>query len=99
MTIYLLSDPHFSHENIIRYCNRPFQHAEDMDEFMVAQWNAVVRPTDHVYCLGDVVLKRKNLHIISRLQGKKRLIFGNHDIYEYQDYAKAGFQKMMSYRV
>jgi calcineurin-like phosphoesterase family protein len=99
MTIYLISDPHFSHENIIKYCNRPFQHAEEMDEFMVDRWNAVVSPTDHVYVLGDVAMRRQHLHIVSRLQGKKRLIFGNHDIFDYKDYVNAGFQKLMSYRV
>jgi calcineurin-like phosphoesterase family protein len=99
MTIYLIIDPHFSHENIIEYCRRPFRHAEDMDEFMVERWNSVVRPSDHVYCLGDVALHRKHLSIVRRLNGKKHLVFGNHDIYDWKDYINAGFQKLMAYRV
>lgn len=78
--IWLVSDTHFSHANIIRYCNRPFSSAEEMDEVMIERWNKVVKPNDKVYHLGDVGLSNRTLDtILSRLNGKKRLILGNHD--------------------
>jgi calcineurin-like phosphoesterase family protein len=57
-----------------------------MDEFMVKAWNERVRPNDKVYHLGDVVINRKFLHILGRLNGDKVLIRGNHDIFKLEDY-------------
>lgn len=99
MNLFLISDTHFGHENIIRYCNRPFVNAAEMDERMVDNWNAVVRRGDHVYHLGDVALRRPHLAVMKRLNGRHRLVFGNHDIFGYKDYAEAGFEKMMGMRV
>lgn len=80
VNIYVVSDTHFGHENIIRYCDRPFSNAAEMDEVMIARWNAAVRPQDHVYHLGDVALTRADLHrVLPRLHGHKRLLLGNHD--------------------
>jgi calcineurin-like phosphoesterase family protein len=97
--IFLVSDTHFSHANIIQYGERPFVSVEEMDEHLVSNWNAVVRPQDHVYHLGDVALRKPHLAIVKRLIGKKRLIMGNHDIFEVKDYLAAGFQKIMALRV
>lgn len=79
--IWVTSDTHFGHENIIGYSQRPFYNVTEMDECMIERWNAVVRPGDKVYHLGDVWMGNgerayKNLR---RLNGKKRLILGNHD--------------------
>lgn len=97
--IFVISDTHFGHANIIEYCGRPFSSTEEMDEAMVDRWNATVRPQDHVYHLGDVAMKRANLAIVGRLKGQKRLVFGNHDIYDAKDYLNAGFQKLCGMRV
>lgn len=96
---FAISDTHFSHANIIKYCDRPFSCPEEMDEALVERWNAVVRPEDHVYHLGDVAIARRALSIVQRLNGKKRLIMGNHDIFKVQEYLAAGFQKVMGIRV
>lgn len=99
--MWLTSDTHFSHYNIIRYCDRPFASAEEMDEALVAYWNDTVRPEDSVYHLGDVTIIRGNrvqqekmAHIIRRLNGHKRLILGNHDHFSVQAYIEAGFEKV-----
>lgn len=97
--IFLISDTHFGHENIIGYCARPFSCAAEMDEVIVSRWNDVVRPQDHVYHLGDVAMKKTQLSIVKRLNGHKRLVFGNHDIFEAKDYLAAGFEKVCGMRV
>lgn len=99
MTIWLVSDTHFGHENIIGYCGRPFANAAEMDEAMVERWNAVVKPSDKVYHLGDVAMKKAHLDIVKRLHGKKRLIRGNHDIFDTKDYLNVGFQEVLGVRV
>lgn len=78
--IYFTSDTHFGHENVIRFCNRPFACAEEMDEVMVANWNSRVRGNDTVYIIGDMFMHAERPEqILKRLKGKKRLIIGNHD--------------------
>lgn len=81
--IWLISDTHFFHHNIIRYSNRPFDSVEEMNEHMIDKWNSVVKPGDKVYHLGDVWMgpseHDKRARLWSRLKGRKRLIVGNHD--------------------
>ena len=43
------------------------------------KWNKKVGTNDLVYHLGDVVMNRKHIAIIASLNGRKRLILGNHD--------------------
>lgn len=57
-----------------------------MDEHQVKLWNDVVRPHDRVYHLGDVAIKRAGLQTLSRLNGRKVLVKGNHDIFKLHDY-------------
>lgn len=75
------SDLHLGHENIIKYCNRPFANAAEMNEAIVNRWNSVVHPDDTVYVLGDLALGKldDSLQCASRLLGKKLLVPGNHD--------------------
>lgn len=51
------------------------------DEWLIEQWNSRIRKQDTVYFLGDFCLgnKERTQYILSRLKGKKFLIFGNHD--------------------
>lgn len=91
--VWLISDTHFGHEKTCTVFKRedgsplrPFSCAEEMDEFMVAAWNERVRPSDRVYHLGDVVINRKALKTLERLNGRKCLIKGNHDIFKLGDY-------------
>jgi calcineurin-like phosphoesterase family protein len=82
MTVYFTSDTHFGHGNIIRYCNRPFGTVAEMDDALIANWNAVVGRGDEVWHLGDFGWWRDAKHIRSifhQLHGRKRLVIGNHD--------------------
>lgn len=90
--IFLISDTHFSHKGVTQFLNddgtklRPWDNTEEMDEALVANWNSVVRPKDKVYHLGDVVINRKALKTLSRLNGEKVLIKGNHDLFRLEEY-------------
>lgn len=89
---FICSDTHFSHRGIVEFLRadgtkeRPWTTIEEMDEALVANWNSVVGPKDKVYHLGDVVINRKALPILSRLNGVKRLIKGNHDNFRAEEY-------------
>ena len=101
--IFLTSDTHYGHSKIIEYCKRPFSSVEEMNETLIANWNAVVKPQDHVYHLGDVTMLRGSVHgkeafqtiqLCQRLNGHKRLILGNHDHFPVEVYFLAGFKKI-----
>lgn len=87
--IYVISDTHFDHENILKFLDKDgnkfrgelFQNAKEMNEAIIRNWNNIVKPEDHVYHLGDVYFgsSERADNILSRLVGKKRLILGNHD--------------------
>ena len=79
--IYFTSDLHFYHENVIRFANRPFQNAEQMNSALIKNWNNKIRPNDEIYILGDFTMKGHLLaqEILYQLKGRKHLIKGNHD--------------------
>lgn len=81
MSEFIISDTHFNNDNIIRYCNRPFKDAADMNEQLIRNWNEVVRPDDTVYHLGDFImgLAENTVDILNRLNGHIVLARGNHD--------------------
>ena len=84
MNTWVISDTHFGHANIIKYCNRPFRDAAHMDRVMYERWWTRVAPEDIVYHLGDVMLTSRKSDeelrkFITGLPGKKILILGNHD--------------------
>lgn len=98
--IYVISDTHFGHANIIRYSSRPFASVEEMDEVMIARWNARVRPQDIIYHLGDVAIGQDALNrVMPRLAGHKRLVLGNHDNHApMRDYIRY-FEKILAWRL
>ena len=104
-SVFLVSDTHFGHAGVCRFMRndgvtklRPWDNAEEMDEEMVRRWNDRVRPTDKVYHLGDVVMNRKALPIMARLNGDKVLIRGNHDIFRDDEYRQY-FRELRAYHV
>ena len=103
--VWLVSDTHFGHEKTCTVFKRedgsplrPFSCAEEMDEYMVKAWNERVKPTDKVYHLGDVVINRKAMKTLARLNGDKVLIRGNHDIFRDDDYRQY-FREIRAYHV
>ena len=74
--IYFISDTHFHHSNIIKYCNRPFKNVNEMNETIINNWNSIVKKDDTVYHLGDFCLSHDDeiKNIFNRLNGNKILI-------------------------
>ena len=80
--VWLISDTHFDHANIIRYCDRPFNSAQAMNQAMLSNWNSVIAPNDLVYFLGDMSCgrySRKASFWLRYLTGRKVFIRGSHD--------------------
>ena len=104
-SVFLVSDTHFGHAGVCHFTGkdgvtklRPWDNPDEMDEEMVKRWNERVKPTDKVYHLGDVVINRKALSIMRRLNGDKVLIRGNHDIFRDDDY-RPYFRELRAYHV
>lgn len=77
--IFVTSDLHLGHKNIITYCRKQFETLEEHNETIIDNWNNMVGPKDTVLVLGDVVFGQHNDFYMERLKGYKRLIGGNHD--------------------
>jgi calcineurin-like phosphoesterase family protein len=78
--IYLTSDSHYSHHNIILYTKRPFANIDEMNRSLIERHNAVVGKDDDVWHLGDFSLSERLVPIIlPQLNGRHRLVCGNHD--------------------
>lgn len=79
--MWFTADNHFGHKNVIEYCKRPFENLQDMNELMVYNWNCCVKPDDIIFHLGDFSFMgmTESIKLLSRLNGYKILIRGNHD--------------------
>jgi calcineurin-like phosphoesterase family protein len=107
MTIWFTADLHLGHQNIIRYCDRPFDDVDAMNRALVDRWNEVVDDGDDVWVLGDFALGRiaDTLALAGELRGRKVLLAGNHDrcwaghdrrVEEWtQRYLEAGFDEIV----
>ena len=79
--VWFTSDLHFWHKNICKYCDRPYESVEEMNEGIIQNWNSVVQEDDVVFVLGDLGfcgIEKLRL-LISQLKGNIFLIQGNHD--------------------
>jgi calcineurin-like phosphoesterase family protein len=104
-SVFLVSDTHFGHMGVCKFMQndgvtklRPWDSPEEMDEAMVKSWNETVKPNDKVYHLGDVVINRRALKTLARLNGDKVLIRGNHDIFRDEEYREY-FRELRAYHV
>lgn len=101
---WVWSDPHFGHRRICEFIRndgsslRPWDDVDVMNEYMIARYNSLVKPEDKCYFLGDIVINRKALVNVGRLNGDKILIKGNHDIFKLEDYTEY-FRDIRAYHV
>lgn len=82
MTTFFTSDLHLGHKNILSIRSQ-FNDVDEHDNFLIEQWNKKVEKNDEVYILGDLSFRSENpiSYYLSRMNGKKHLIVGNHDGY------------------
>jgi calcineurin-like phosphoesterase family protein len=77
---YFVSDLHIGHANIISYCNRGFKSVEEMDDYILKEFNSILRPDDVLFILGDISLNHDTaVKFLSGLSCNKIVISGNHD--------------------
>jgi len=93
-TIFFISDLHLGHDNILKFFRPQFNDITEHNEFIVDEWNSIVKPKDVVYVLGDVAFDLDGLRHIKYCNGNKHLIKGNHDNLLVMDYVDVGFQKI-----
>lgn len=114
-SIFFISDTHFNHRNIIKYCNRPWSSGKDengesavsdtdveaMNEAIIAAWNSTVPKDATVWHLGDFALgdRSKIPELVSRLNGKINLVLGNHDHRNIRKLLDAGFNAVYDHPV
>lgn len=102
MEIYLTSDLHFGHKNIIKYEHRNYETVDEMDKDYIKKWNNKVEENDLIYILGDFSWYKaeKTMEILKQLKGRKVLIVGNHDeIYlNNKDFDRTLFEEICYYK-
>jgi len=82
VAVFFVADEHYSHHNIIKYCNRPFKDAVEMADALILNHNTVVKKNDVVFHLGDFAITNKwedAWKLIQRLNGQHFFIPGSHD--------------------
>lgn len=76
--VFIMSDPHFGHTNLA--IHRGFKDADEQDELIIRNWNNTVGKNDLTWILGDIGMESpSHYHLLDRLNGRKRVILGNHD--------------------
>ncbi len=101
--LFFISDTHFGHKGILTFEDkdgkpvRNFIDIIEMHTVMIENWNRVVTPKDKIYHLGDVAFSKAGLQLLALLNGKKRLIRGNHDLYKTRLYMEH-FQEIYGVR-
>lgn len=93
---FFISDTHFFHNNVIKFDNRPFETIEDMHNKIKQRWNNKVSNADTVYIVGDFTWKSfdEAIDFLDSLNGRKRLIMGNHDFRNMGSKYKKIFESM-----
>ena len=92
--VFFTADTHFGDGAIIRYEKRPFENAGVMDDELISLWNQTVGGSDEVYVIGDFGTAGREKEILSRLNGTKFLVKGNHDTQTNEYYRAAGFSEV-----
>lgn len=89
---YYISDMHLGDQRVFDKCHRPFSGLDEMEDVIIKNWNAKVHPEDIVYVLGDIAEDHydKSISVIGKLNGRKCLIIGNHDLLMESKYRESG---------
>lgn len=95
MAVFFIADTHFDDAMIMNCESRPFADVKSMNEAIIANWNDTVEKDDEVFFVGDV----GNPEYVSKLNGKKYLIKGNHDKLSNEEYRAAGFAEVYDYPI
>lgn len=80
--MFITSDFHLGHKNIIKHTNRPYSSIEEMDDDIITKWNSTVKDTDMVLFLGDFIMSHRidlAYNYLSKLNGLIYIVPGNHD--------------------
>ncbi len=93
--IFFSSDHHLGHAKLLTFINsdgsylRPeFSNVDEMNEAIVERHNSVVGVNSKIYMLGDVAMGETGLELLSRMNGEKVLIKGNHDLQPINSYLR-----------
>lgn len=106
--VWVWSDQHFFHLNIIKYTKRPFSLDKagiiKQSEVMLSRYRSLVQPHDLVLFLGDIAFPKKDdrpelMRIFSKMTGHKILIKGNHDSASDNFYYELGFAQIYPYLI
>jgi len=99
--IFITSDLHLGHANIIGYCNRPFYNVEEMDKKIINNWNSIIDKGDTVYFLGDFCMGGVDIikNYVQQLNGKITMIRGNHDHKKPRFYVESGFYECIEHPI
>lgn len=85
--VFLISDLHFGHKRICEFGGQTgvnYRTGDTWQENMhtiIENWNSVVTKRDIVFVLGDVAFNQEGYDAVGELNGRKKLIRGNHDNY------------------
>lgn len=87
MNVFVTADQHYYHDNIIKFCNRPFVNVQEMNELLIERHNNVVSNQDVVFIVGDFYLNNEEKNttphklydLCEQLNGTLYFIPGSHD--------------------
>lgn len=80
--VFFTSDLHLKHENIIKFCHRPYATIEEHDEAIIQNWNDIVTPDSDIFMLGDFIWTAHIptvTYLLNKLNGRIWWVMGNHD--------------------
>lgn len=100
--VYVTSDQHFFHKNILDYERNQFNSVEEMNDYIISEHNKVVNNDDIVIFLGDFSFKSNEINnLLNRLNGHKFILLGNHDDQKtyLKKYSTYGFEDIFIYPV
>jgi len=79
---YFTSDTHLAHDKLMKFCERPFETIEEMNEIIISNILSPLKPGDELYFIGDLAWRRYALdEFFDKLPKKINFhwILGNHD--------------------